>query len=96
MPAKDRSKRLKKHQEIFRRHWFAAFNNVASSVSKFKPAELRVATQILQAALKKGRLAVAISDAELQKASDVARSSLYDVKAASASGSAPTPTLVRG
>jgi hypothetical protein len=82
MPAKDRSKRLKKYQDAFRRHWFAAFNNVASKAGTIQPAELRVATRILQASLRKGRLAVKISDADLQKASKVTRSGLYATRSA--------------
>ncbi len=81
MPAKDRSTRLKKYQDNFRRHWFAAFNNVASKTATIQPAELRVATRILQASLRKGRLAVKISDADLQKASKVTRSGLYATRA---------------
>jgi CRP-like cAMP-binding protein len=82
MPSKDRSKRLKSYQETFRRRWFAAFNNVASRAAAIQPAELRVATRILQASLRKGRLAVGISDADLQKAAKVTRSGLYAVRSA--------------
>lgn len=51
-----------------------------------KPAELRVITRILRAALRKGRLAVTIDDAGLQKAANVSRSSLYDSRAVLVAG----------
>lgn len=82
MPVRDRSKRLNKYQEDFKRHWFAAFRNTSARVGSLSPGELRLAMRILDASLLKGRFAIRIGNGQLAEAVALSRSKLYAARSA--------------